>query len=102
VPIVDVDRTTLVVEPDSGRQPTRVTDRNACYTSLFCGSSVKISSSLAIASFLVSLGVDTQKSDGCTNGAHIEKGKHGEATQGEAASLHRFVHYLCGGGVRLD
>ena len=54
-------------------------------------------------SFLVLLGADTQNYDGCTNGgAHIKEGEHGKAAQGEAASLHRLVYYLCGGGVCLD
>jgi hypothetical protein len=48
-------------------------------------------------SFLVSLGADTQNYDG----AHRKEGGMGKQL-GETASLHRFVHYLCGGGVRLN
>ena len=40
--IVDVDHATLVIEPDSGHQPTRVPDCNLRYASLFCSSSVKM------------------------------------------------------------
>jgi len=42
VPINDVDHATLVIDPDSRRQLTRVTDRNLRYALLFCGSSVKM------------------------------------------------------------